>query len=193
MLKHISTTKKKTDDLCQKSVPKEGFTSDWHLESADSVDHDILPKEITPTSVSNTMQHLVPKSVKMKDGFQCTKRELAPATCWWKTSTGVTACISGVNLVVLIFADCESYCKPVKGNLKINMKKYCKKDYGKRAEFLSIPLIKKRKEFWVFTWVCFLQMCSQLSKWTCWTWRRWVTGPSSPLAWWLCTRAGANP
>ncbi|XP_076842951.1 netrin 2 [Brachyhypopomus gauderio] len=27
-------------------------------------------------------------------------------------------------------ADCESYCKPAKGNLKINMKKYCKKDYA---------------------------------------------------------------
>lgn len=33
-----------------------------------------------------------------------------------------------------VFADCESYCKPVKGNLKINMKKYCKKDYGKTVE-----------------------------------------------------------
>lgn len=33
-----------------------------------------------------------------------------------------------------VFADCESYCKPVKGNLKINMKKYCKKDYGKTSE-----------------------------------------------------------
>lgn len=29
------------------------------------------------------------------------------------------------------FADCDSYCKPAKGNYKINMKKYCKKDYGK--------------------------------------------------------------
>ncbi|KAJ3607766.1 hypothetical protein NHX12_024817 [Muraenolepis orangiensis] len=28
---------------------------------------------------------------------------------------------------------CESYCKPVKGNLKINMKKYCKKDYEPRG------------------------------------------------------------
>ncbi|TRY56380.1 hypothetical protein DNTS_034977, partial [Danionella cerebrum] len=26
-------------------------------------------------------------------------------------------------------ADCESYCKASKGKLKINMKKYCKKDY----------------------------------------------------------------
>ena len=38
------------------------------------------------------------------------------------------------TLLVLVFADCESYCKPVKGNLKINMKKYCKKDYGKAVE-----------------------------------------------------------
>lgn len=37
-------------------------------------------------------------------------------------------------LVVIDFIDCESYCKPVKGNLKINMKKYCKKDYGKRVD-----------------------------------------------------------
>lgn len=27
-------------------------------------------------------------------------------------------------------ADCDSYCKASKGKLKINMKKYCKKDYG---------------------------------------------------------------
>lgn len=26
--------------------------------------------------------------------------------------------------------DCDSYCKASKGRLKINMKKYCKKDYG---------------------------------------------------------------
>lgn len=41
-------------------------------------------------------------------------------------------------VVVLVFADCESYCKPVKGNLKINMKKYCKKDYGKKVELTYI-------------------------------------------------------
>lgn len=41
-------------------------------------------------------------------------------------------------MVVLVFADCESYCKPVKGNLKINMKKYCKKDYGKKVELIYI-------------------------------------------------------
>lgn len=27
-------------------------------------------------------------------------------------------------------ADCDSYCKASKGKLKINMKRYCKKDYG---------------------------------------------------------------
>lgn len=30
--------------------------------------------------------------------------------------------------------DCDSYCKASKGKLKINMKKYCKKDYGKLSE-----------------------------------------------------------
>lgn len=40
-------------------------------------------------------------------------------------------------MVVLVFADCESYCKPVKGNLKINMKKYCKKDYGKIVDLTA--------------------------------------------------------
>lgn len=48
-----------------------------------------------------------------------------PSVCKW--SDWVSA---------LVFADCESYCKPVKGNLKINMKKYCKKDYGKRKEVI---------------------------------------------------------
>lgn len=28
-------------------------------------------------------------------------------------------------------ADCDSYCKASKGKLKMNMKKYCRKDYGK--------------------------------------------------------------
>uniref|UniRef100_A0A8C6STC7 NTR domain-containing protein n=1 Tax=Neogobius melanostomus TaxID=47308 RepID=A0A8C6STC7_9GOBI len=37
---------------------------------------------------------------------------------------------------------CESYCKPVKGNLKINMKKYCKKDYGKTVRPFSASFIK---------------------------------------------------
>lgn len=30
-------------------------------------------------------------------------------------------------------ADCDSYCKASKGKLKMNMKKYCRKDYGKQG------------------------------------------------------------
>lgn len=44
-------------------------------------------------------------------------------------------------MLVLVSADCESYCKPVKGNLKINMKKYCKKDYGKTASGVSARVV----------------------------------------------------
>lgn len=45
-------------------------------------------------------------------------------------------------MLLLVSADCESYCKPVKGNLKINMKKYCKKDYGKTASGRNISVSK---------------------------------------------------
>uniref|UniRef100_A0A3B4G280 Netrin-1 n=1 Tax=Pundamilia nyererei TaxID=303518 RepID=A0A3B4G280_9CICH len=38
-------------------------------------------------------------------------------------------------------ADCESYCKPVKGNLKINMKKYCKKDYAVQVNVLDMETV----------------------------------------------------
>uniref|UniRef100_A0A3B3ZP07 Netrin-1 n=1 Tax=Periophthalmus magnuspinnatus TaxID=409849 RepID=A0A3B3ZP07_9GOBI len=37
--------------------------------------------------------------------------------------------------------DCESYCKPVKGNLKINMKKYCKKDYAVQVNVLDMDTV----------------------------------------------------
>lgn len=33
-----------------------------------------------------------------------------------------------------VVADCDSYCKASKGKLKINMKKYCKKDYGESTD-----------------------------------------------------------
>lgn len=36
--------------------------------------------------------------------------------------------------LLLSCSDCDTYCKASKGKLKINMKKYCKKDYGKEAE-----------------------------------------------------------
>lgn len=35
-------------------------------------------------------------------------------------------------------ADCDSYCKASKGKLKINMKKYCNKDYGKTDVLSSL-------------------------------------------------------
>ncbi|KAL7886938.1 hypothetical protein AOLI_G00046590 [Acnodon oligacanthus] len=38
-------------------------------------------------------------------------------------------------------ADCESYCKPAKGNLKINMKKYCKKDYAVLVSVLDMETV----------------------------------------------------
>ncbi|XP_049329976.1 netrin-3-like [Astyanax mexicanus] len=38
-------------------------------------------------------------------------------------------------------ADCESYCKPPKGNLKINMKKYCKKDYAVLVSVLDMETV----------------------------------------------------
>ncbi|TKS89923.1 Netrin-3 Netrin-2 [Collichthys lucidus] len=37
--------------------------------------------------------------------------------------------------------NCESYCKPVKGNLKINMKKYCKKDYAVQVNVLDMETV----------------------------------------------------
>ena len=33
--------------------------------------------------------------------------------------------------VSVLVSDCESHCKVSKGKMKITMKKYCKKDYGK--------------------------------------------------------------
>ncbi|MEQ2184917.1 Netrin-3 [Goodea atripinnis] len=35
----------------------------------------------------------------------------------------------------------SSYCKPVKGNLKINMKKYCKKDYAVQVNVLDMEMV----------------------------------------------------
>ncbi|KAM8842227.1 netrin-1 isoform X2 [Synchiropus splendidus] len=44
--------------------------------------------------------------------------------------------------------DCESYCKASKGKLKINMKKYCKKDYAVQVHILKAD---KSGEWWKFT------------------------------------------
>ncbi|XP_051985507.1 netrin-1-like isoform X2 [Xyrauchen texanus] len=45
-------------------------------------------------------------------------------------------------------ADCDSYCKASKGKLKINMKKYCKKDYAVQVHILKA---EKASEWWKFT------------------------------------------
>ncbi|KAK1798133.1 hypothetical protein P4O66_000626 [Electrophorus voltai] len=43
---------------------------------------------------------------------------------------------------------CDSYCKASKGKLKINMKKYCKKDYAVQVHILKSD---KAGEWWKFT------------------------------------------
>ncbi|XP_058259780.1 netrin-1a isoform X1 [Hemibagrus wyckioides] len=45
-------------------------------------------------------------------------------------------------------ADCDSYCKASKGKLKINMKKYCKKDYAVQVHILKSD---KAGEWWKLT------------------------------------------
>ncbi|XP_077183624.1 netrin-1 isoform X2 [Paroedura picta] len=45
-------------------------------------------------------------------------------------------------------ADCDLYCKASKGKLKINMKKYCKKDYAVQIHILKAD---KAGEWWKFT------------------------------------------
>ncbi|XP_060774539.1 netrin-1a isoform X2 [Neoarius graeffei] len=45
-------------------------------------------------------------------------------------------------------ADCDSYCKASKGKLKINMKKYCKKDYAVQVHILKSD---RTGEWWKFT------------------------------------------
>lgn len=53
-------------------------------------------------------------------------REVAPPLAGGLVSTSLI----GFCLCSPSPADCDSYCKASKGKLKINMKKYCKKDYG---------------------------------------------------------------
>lgn len=45
--------------------------------------------------------------------------------CEWFAACDVT-----LKFPISSLTDCDSYCKASKGRLKINMKKYCKKDYG---------------------------------------------------------------
>uniref|UniRef100_A0A8C0EGX4 Netrin 1 n=1 Tax=Bubo bubo TaxID=30461 RepID=A0A8C0EGX4_BUBBB len=44
--------------------------------------------------------------------------------------------------------NCDSYCKASKGKLKINMKKYCKKDYAVQIHILKA---EKNADWWKFT------------------------------------------
>ncbi|XP_060116657.1 netrin-3 [Heteronotia binoei] len=44
-------------------------------------------------------------------------------------------------------ADCDSYCKPAKGNYKINMKKYCKKDYVVQVNVLDMETVASWAKF----------------------------------------------
>ncbi|CAL8308638.1 unnamed protein product [Boreogadus saida] len=68
-------------------------------------------------------------------GYQQSRSPVAP--CIKIPVVNPTALISSTEEP----ADCESYCKPVKGNLKINMKKYCKKDYAVQVNVLDMETL----------------------------------------------------
>ncbi|XP_018590458.1 netrin 2 [Scleropages formosus] len=68
-------------------------------------------------------------------GYQQSRSPVAP--CIKIPVVNPTAAVSSTEEP----ADCESYCKPVKGNLKINMKKYCKKDYAVQVNVLDMETI----------------------------------------------------
>lgn len=46
-------------------------------------------------------------------------------------------------------ADCDSYCKPAKGNYKVSMKKYCKKDYVVQVNVLDMETVANWAKFTV--------------------------------------------
>ncbi|KAK0142870.1 Netrin-3 [Merluccius polli] len=68
-------------------------------------------------------------------GYQQSRSPVAP--CIKIPMVNPTAVVSSTEEP----ADCESYCKPVKGNLKINMKKYCKKDYAVQVNVLDMETV----------------------------------------------------
>ncbi|KAK9530510.1 hypothetical protein VZT92_012006 [Zoarces viviparus] len=68
-------------------------------------------------------------------GYQQSRSPVAP--CIKIPVVNPTAAVSSTEEP----ADCESYCKPVKGNLKINMKKYCKKDYAVQVNVLDMETV----------------------------------------------------
>ncbi|XP_031699694.1 netrin 2 isoform X2 [Anarrhichthys ocellatus] len=69
-------------------------------------------------------------------GYQQSRSPVAP--CIKIPVVNPTAAVSSTEEPA---ADCESYCKPVKGNLKINMKKYCKKDYAVQVNVLDMETV----------------------------------------------------
>ncbi|XP_077481361.1 netrin 2 [Stigmatopora argus] len=68
-------------------------------------------------------------------GYQQSRSPVAP--CIKIPVVNPTAVVSSTEEP----ADCDSYCKPVKGNLKINMKKYCKKDYAVQVNVLDMQTV----------------------------------------------------
>ncbi|XP_047465913.1 netrin 2 [Mugil cephalus] len=68
-------------------------------------------------------------------GYQQSRSPVAP--CIKIPVVNPTAVVSSTEEP----ADCESYCKPVKGNLKINMKKYCKKDYAVQVNVVDMETV----------------------------------------------------
>ncbi|XP_051274365.1 netrin 2 [Dicentrarchus labrax] len=68
-------------------------------------------------------------------GYQQSRSPVAP--CIKIPVVNPTAVVSSTEEP----ADCEPYCKPVKGNLKINMKKYCKKDYAVQVNVLDMETV----------------------------------------------------
>uniref|UniRef100_A0A1A8BKD6 Netrin-1 n=1 Tax=Nothobranchius kadleci TaxID=1051664 RepID=A0A1A8BKD6_NOTKA len=68
-------------------------------------------------------------------GYQQSRSPVAP--CIKIPVVNPTAVVSSTEEP----ADCESYCKPVKGNLKINMKRFCKKDYAVQVNVLDMETV----------------------------------------------------
>ncbi|XP_006006150.2 netrin-3 [Latimeria chalumnae] len=76
-------------------------------------------------------------------GYQQSRSPVAP--CIKIPAVHPTAVVSSTEEPT----DCESYCKPAKGNYKINMKKYCKKDYVVQVHVLDMETIGNWAKFTV--------------------------------------------
>ncbi|XP_062848335.1 netrin 2 [Trichomycterus rosablanca] len=82
-------------------------------------------------------------------GFQQSRSPVAPCikipvihpTSVVTSTEGPAGKHTHTHLSCCVSSDCESYCKPSKGNLKINMKKYCKKDYAVLVSVLDMETL----------------------------------------------------